>query len=368
MILPPEFVSRIRRQLGDEADAFLHIYSRPAWRGLRLNTLKISGEDAVFGEMQDRFRLKPVPWCPDGYYYAEETRPGRHPYHAAGLYYIQEPSAMSVVEWMAPEPGELVLDLAAAPGGKSAQIAARMKGKGLLVANEIHAGRAKILSENMERMGIAHSLVTSGTPDELAHRFPLAFDRILLDAPCSGEGMFRKEPEAIAEWSPEQVERCAARQADILEKAASMLKPGGVLAYSTCTFAPEENERQIARFLERHAEFEAVRTEQIWPHRNEGEGHFAAVLRKTPDHPGPEKETVLSAWGMRDRIRKKGKSKKDRTSSDVVQVWKLFEQFVRNAGLELPDLDMETLLFGPNLYWLPRHPAVPDLPGPASRV
>ncbi|WP_244863253.1 RsmB/NOP family class I SAM-dependent RNA methyltransferase, partial [Paenibacillus cisolokensis] len=190
---------------------------------------------------------------------------------------------MSAAELLDARPGEMILDLAAAPGGKTTQIAGRMQGQGLLVANEIHPARAKILSENIERMGIRNAVVVSASPDRLAARFPAFFDRIMLDAPCSGEGMFRKDPDAVREWSESQVAFCAERQSGILDDAAVMLRPGGTLVYSTCTFNRAENEDTIEAFLTRHPSFTLERTERIWPHRARGEGHFVAVLRRAAD-------------------------------------------------------------------------------------
>lgn len=254
--------------------------------------------------------LSKVPWAENGYYYEAEDFPGKHPYHDAGVYYIQEPSAMMPAELLAVQPGERVLDLCAAPGGKSTQIAARMRGKGILFCNEIHSVRAKVLSENIERMGISNACVLNETPERLAEGFPEYFDRILVDAPCSGEGMFRKNDAACEEWSPENVAMCAHRQDGILDCAARMLRPGGRLVYSTCTFAPEENEGSVSRFVRRHEEFEIVNispmekerrgvagcdgkaeylddpvpglegTLRLWPHRIKGEGHYVAVLQK----------------------------------------------------------------------------------------
>ena len=255
--------------------------------------------------------LEKVPWADYGYYYEEASRPGRHPYHQAGLYYIQEPSAMMPARLLDPGPGERILDLCAAPGGKSTQIAGKMEGRGFLLCNEIHPARAKILSENIERMGIRNACVTNEEPGRLAEALPEYFDRILVDAPCSGEGMFRKNKEACGEWSPQNVDMCAARQDEILDCAARMLRPGGRLVYSTCTFSVEENEGSICRFLARHPEYRILPvdkealglagcdglcgeqpggmggaglhledTVRMWPQRIKGEGHFAAVLEK----------------------------------------------------------------------------------------
>ena len=244
--LPAAFLDKMKRLLKDEYEAFVRSYEEPRKTGLRVNTLKVSVPEFL---RISPFVLQPVPWTNEGFFYREEDRPGKHPYHAAGLYYIQEPSAMAVGEIAAPEPGEKVLDLCAAPGGKTAHMAARMKQQGLVVANEIHPNRARILSQNVERMGIRNAVVTNESPERLAQRFPGFFDRVLVDAPCSGEGMFRKDPESRAEWSEGRVRMCAVRQLDILRHAAGMLRPGGRLVYSTCTFSPEENEGVISQFL-----------------------------------------------------------------------------------------------------------------------
>jgi len=237
------------------------------------------------------WKLKPVPWCETGFYYGKEIRPGKHPYHNAGVYYIQEPSAMVPAECLKAQPGDIILDLCAAPGGKSTQIAAAMKGEGILICNEIHPARAKILSENIERMGIKNALVLNETPEQLAEHFPVCFDKIMVDAPCSGEGMFRKNEEAGNEWSLDNVKLCADRQDGILHCAYEMLRPGGRMVYSTCTFAPEEDEGSVHRFLERHPDCqiaEGIDSEgfihdkegciRLFPHKIEGEGHFAAVI------------------------------------------------------------------------------------------
>jgi NOL1/NOP2/sun family putative RNA methylase len=342
--LPPAFVARMERMLGDEAQRFFASYLHPPCKGLRLNTLKVAPADPLFLAMKEAFGLTPVPWCPVGYRYAEHARPGKHPYHEAGLYYIQEPSAMAPVERLAPLPGEIVLDLAAAPGGKATQIAARLQGKGLLLANEIHPGRAKILAENVERCGIRNCVVTSEHPDRLAERFPAFFDKILLDAPCSGEGMFRKTPEAVSEWSEERVAMCARRQGDILAQAARMLKPGGTLVYSTCTFASEENEEVIAQFVAGHREFAVAHSERIWPHLAEGEGHFIAVLRK-------EGEAAGDAFAAKaERENRRGRRAKLKETCEAMH---RFEEFARTALPGFSPGPGEPVLFGSQLYWLP---------------
>lgn len=302
-MLPLAFVERMKKMLGEEFPSFLASYEETKSQALRLNPLK--GEGRRFLELSP-FSLSPVPWEENGFYFEEADRPGKHPYHEAGVYYIQEASAMVPAMLLDAQPGERILDLCAAPGGKSTQIAAAMRGEGILVCNEIHPKRAGILSENIERMGVRNAIVVNHSPDELAIRFPGYFDRVLVDAPCSGEGMFRKNADACGQWSAENVRLCAGRQDEILDCAAGMLKEGGRLVYSTCTFAPEEDEGSICRFLERHPEFgleqpvrfpgmecgnplwcgqesangEIEKTIRLWPHRLRGEGHFAAVLCK----------------------------------------------------------------------------------------
>ena len=240
-MLPQDFLQRMEQMLGAEYPAFLKSYDEDRHQALRLNILKGS-----VGKLRERlpFSLSPVPWAEDGFYYGKDDAPGKHPFHEAGVYYIQEPSAMAPASFLMGElkeedsgcgapGGERILDLCAAPGGKSTQLAAAMRkaagegDAGILVCNEIHPARAKILSENIERMGIGNALVTNETPQRLAEVFDAYFTRILVDAPCSGEGMFRKNEEACGEWSTENVALCAKRQAEILDCAASMLSPGG---------------------------------------------------------------------------------------------------------------------------------------------
>ncbi len=283
--LPEKFIARMQERLGSDFPAFLSSYALPPAKGLRVNTLKLS---AVEFRKISPFPLEPVPWEENGFYYTGE-KAGGDLLHFAGLYYLQEPSAMSAVAAAKGFPVRRALDLCAAPGGKTTQLAAEMGGEGILIANEIDGARAKILSQNVERMGIRNCAVVSASPDRLAQLFPSYFDLILADAPCSGEGMFKKEPNAIPEWSEENVARCAARQREILDCAAGMLSAGGILLYSTCTFAEEEDEEQIARFLERHTEFALEREEKLYPHRVRGEGHFCAVLRKTEGDTQPKR-------------------------------------------------------------------------------
>ena len=309
--LPEAFVLKMKALLGEEAESFLKSYEETRRFGLRINPLRRSELSEAFmadteasrADASGLMRLARIPWTEEGYYYEENMRPGKHPLHEAGLYYIQEPSAMAVCEALKPRPGERILDLCAAPGGKSTHIAGKMAQDGILVCNEIHPARAKILSRNIERMGIANAVVLNMEPKALAAEWGGFFDGIVVDAPCSGEGMFRKDEDARTEWSPEHVKMCAVRQDGILDCAARMLRDGGRLVYSTCTFSPEENEQTIARFLERHPSFvlarpdcacffetgrpewasgneELKKTMRIWPHKTGGEGHFVAFLIK----------------------------------------------------------------------------------------
>lgn len=339
-MLPEEFLNRMKVQLDGEYPAFLEGLERPRAVALRFNPLK--GEMPVLPFVKEQ-----VPWETAGYYYDPGARPGLHPYHEAGVYYLQEASAMAPVVLLDPQPGERVCDLCAAPGGKTTQIAGRMNGSGFLLCNEINPKRAKILSRNVERMGVGNALVTNEHPQNLAKRYPGHFDRVLIDAPCSGEGMFRKEEAAVADWSPETVQMCARRQLEILHSGARLVRDGGRLVYSTCTFAPEENEQTITAFLQTHPEFSPERVSapwftpgpdgsyRLWPHKLLGEGHFAAVLRKTGARSSPE------------------------TVSTGEKLPKEWTEFAGNMGITLPE--GKAVLFGQSLYWAPKE--MPDIRG-----
>ncbi|SFC36098.1 RsmF rRNA methyltransferase first C-terminal domain-containing protein [Butyrivibrio sp. YAB3001] len=317
-MLPELFCDRMKNLLSDkEYESFIESFGndQERYHALRINTLKA---DEGFEEKVEGL-LEKVRWEENGYYYDNAFAPGKSPFHEAGMYYIQEPSAMAPVHYLDPQPGEKILDLCAAPGGKTTQIADRMKGRGILVTNEINRERAKILSLNVERLGIRNALVLNETPQHLSQIFEGYFDRILVDAPCSGEGMFRKNEEAYGEWSLENVKQCGLRQAEILEGAARMLMPGGTLVFSTCTFAPIENEESIFRFILKHPDFSVQKVElfegmangnpdwvsdecrsefdvslekkeealsqvgssiRLWPHKLKGEGHFLCVLKR----------------------------------------------------------------------------------------
>lgn len=288
--LPLEFKAMIEQMLGDEAPAFFASMEANSSLALRINPLRRSA-----AEIAEAYADAPVPWEPLGRYLKDGVRPGAGIAHIAGAFYLQEASAMVSAAILAARPGERILDLCAAPGGKSTQAAAYLAGEGLLVSNEPEPSRAKVLSGNLERMGVSNAVVVNAYPDALAKRWPAYFDAVICDAPCSGEGMFRREPEARSEWNPASPAGCARRQAEILDRAAELLRPGGRLIYSTCTFNADENEGSIRAFLARHPEFSPEEFDlpgagasregciRIWPHRVRGDGHFAAKLRKNGD-------------------------------------------------------------------------------------
>ena len=279
MNLPQDFTERIRTILKDEYTDFIKCYESEGNRALRVNTLKGSIDYFLNTQPWGLSQADNVPWCKEGFYF-DEPEIGTHPFHAAGAYYIQEPSAMIPVEKLDVRPGLKVLDMCASPGGKSTQIAAKLENTGLLICNEINSQRAAVLSENIERMGVANALVISHEPSLISERFPEFFDRVLVDSPCSGEGMFRKNPEAVEMWSVSNVKMCAERSGDILYHASLTLKPGGLLVYSTCTFAPEEDEECIEAFLKDDPGFELLHMDKAWPDKIKGEGHFYAILKK----------------------------------------------------------------------------------------
>ena len=277
--LPEKFIENMKKQLPEnEWEAFFACYGKTPYKGVRLNPLK-GGVSALKAFLP--FLDEPIAWEENGFYtHAEKL--GSSPYHFAGAFYSQEPSAMSAAPLLEVQPGERVLDLCSAPGGKGTQLACEMQGEGIIVLNEPISSRAKILSQNVERMGIKNAVVTNEYPADLARKFQGYFDKILVDAPCSGEGMFRKNAEeALSEWSEENVELCAKRQAEILEAATQMLKEGGRLVYSTCTFATAEDEGQVCDYLQKHPEMRLLKQEKLYPHKVKGEGHFVALFEKT---------------------------------------------------------------------------------------
>ncbi len=354
MILPQKFKERMRNMLGADYESFVSaLDNAPIYSALRLNTLKKDVRNTV----KDHFALtEQIGWCTDGFYVEKGKISGNHPYHMGGLFYFQEPSAMSTVEALPIDEGDFVLDLCGAPGGKSTQVGAKLNNTGLLVANEIVKKRATILSGNIERMGIKNAIVTNETPQNLASKFPLFFDKIIVDAPCSGEGMFRKEPQAVEEWSEEHTESCGVRQKNILDSAITMLKNGGMLIYSTCTFAPCENE-EIAEYLIKEHNLELLPipnlsmldsgrnewtrdntdvsySKRIFPQNAKGEGHFVALFKKNGTK---EQHVITSKPTMQTPELKK-----------AIQAYREFEK--NNLNIKL---DGHFAIFGEFLYHLP---------------
>lgn len=347
MQLPSDFLERMQVMLGDEYQAFLNTYEAERAYGLRYNPLKTDRETArrIISAVTE-----PVPWAEEGFYYNPELQPGKSPLHEAGAYYIQEPSAMSAAELLGVKPGDVVCDLCAAPGGKSTQIAGKLMGQGLLVSNEYYGSRAKILSQNIERMGVRNAIVINETTDHVAELFPDFFDKVMVDAPCSGEGMFRKDEAACGEWSMDQVKICAERQAEILDNAAMIVKPGGAMVYSTCTFSNEENEETVNAFLGGHPDFfidrplihekliaagfsETDGMYRLWPHKLNGEGHFAVRFIKAEDTDTREHK------------------RKSLTSIAKKQDLKYYEEFAEKTLAT--DLKGEYVMFGDSIYIVP---------------
>ncbi len=363
--LPDLFLLRMRDLLGpEEFDAFYEALRRPPTGAIRVNTLKV--EVARFKEISP-FPLEPVPWCPEGFYIPPEVEPGKHPYHAAGLYYVQEPTAMAVGVVAAPQPWEWVADLAAAPGGKSTHLLASMEDKGFLLANDIDRRRTTVLAQNLERWGARVWVAANERIEHLHPRFPEAFDTVVLDAPCTGEGMFRRNRDVVAHWSPRAVEGNAKRQFHLLNAAAPLVKPGGYLVYATCTFNPEENEGVVARFLHAHPEFSLEPVEDLpgaspgrpdwidpelarglplerclrfWPHKVRGEGHFIALMVKEglyrPRHP----------LNVPEAKRPKGMPRR---------AWNLYKAWCEDTLVEMPRL-AGLMLVNDQLYACPINP------------
>ena len=291
--LPEKYKERMKVQLGESFDDYLAAMEKPPVRGLRTNTLKIS-PGRLCSLVPKAWGLQASTLCREGFIIGAdgEKEAGKHPYHAAGAYYIQEPSAMSVCSELYGydfTDDTRVLDMCAAPGGKSGAVAALMQGKGLLVSNEIVAERAQELAKNIERLGITNAVVTNASPKIIEEKFPTYFDIVIVDAPCSGEGMFRKNPSACDEWSPEHVNSCANRQYLILQSAAKCLKAGGILLYSTCTFSEAENEDVTGRFATEYG-FTIQKQRRLFPHTCEGEGHFVCVMTKEKSDSIPPKK------------------------------------------------------------------------------
>lgn len=308
MELPKKYAESMKALLKEEYDNYLETFCEPVRLGLRVNQNKTTVKD---WERITPFSINKVPWIPNGYYYRDEEKPSRHPYYYAGLYYLQEPSAMTPASRLPVEEGDAVLDLCAAPGGKATELGARLKGRGLLAANDISNSRAKGLLKNLELMGIENCYVLSEDPQKLKQQLPEFFDKILVDAPCSGEGMFHRKPEMMKDWEQKGPEEYSMIQKEILLAAAAMLKPGGMLLYSTCTFSEAENEGVVRYLLHEVPELSLEEIEpyegfspgiglsscvRIFPHKMNGEGHFMALMRKAPRPFSKDSERSDALW------------------------------------------------------------------------
>lgn len=359
--LPEAFLENVKEQLGEEFPQFLESYEIKGRRGIRINSLKTTKEKI---KEQAPFHMEPVPWVENGFFIDQEDDPAGHPFYRAGLYYIQEPSAMTPADRLEIKPGEKVLDLCAAPGGKATALAAKLKGEGLLVANDASASRCKALLHNLELFGAGNIVVTNELPQRLEKKFPEYFDKILVDAPCSGEGMFRKEPEVIGSWSPERVEFFAKQQREILSSAIGMLKPGGLLLYSTCTFSKKENEGSISFALEQFPEMDLLEVKgyegfskgvplwgngeerlskcvRIWPHKMDGAGHFLALMKKSGE---AERE-------KREKVKKKAKRQEGYNKGFSKEEQSVMDDFLKLLGSNIKKEDLENR--GGKVYMMP---------------
>jgi len=362
-MLPTPYIQKMETLLKEEAPLFFQSYEEVRSAGIRIHSLKITNEQ---WESIAPFPIEKIPFVHNGYYYSYGVEePGKHPYHFAGLYYIQEPSAMFIAEQLNVTSEDRVLDLCAAPGGKTTQLATLMNNEGLLISNEIHPKRAKALSENVERFGLKNTIVLNETPERLSKTFPAFFTKILVDAPCSGEGMFRKDEETRKYWSQSHVEELSELQSSILDHAYHMLQPGGTIVYSTCTFSPEENEQVIEAFLCRHEDMELVeikkresieggqsewtkshlteiqKTARLWPHKLKGEGHFVAKLVK-------QDSVYRSHPSMKGLAKKIGKK-------EINDFFQFQQSYITGTHFE------RLQLFGSQLYEVPND--CPDLKG-----
>lgn len=366
MELPQTFCEEMKRLLGDEYGAYLSSMEEKRKYGLRVNTSKISVED--FKKICP-FEITPIPYIKNGFYYAATEQPAKHPYYFAGLYYLQDPSAMTPTSRLPVTKGDAVLDLCAAPGGKATELAAKLGGTGVLVANDISSKRAKALLKNMELFGVENSFIVTEYPAKLREHFTGFFDKILIDAPCSGEGMFRKDPSMIKAWEQNGPEFYSALQRDILQQALPMLKEGGMLLYSTCTFSPLEDEESVAYLLSLDENLKLVEMEgysgfvkgkpeltekknpelakcvRIFPHKLDGEGHFLALLQK-----GERYDDTGEIRQMRYNERRTGLRGEEK---------KLFEQFSKNLNRTFENERIESK--NGMLYYMPQ--GLPELRG-----
>ena len=360
--LPQSFLDSMKEILGEDYEAFLAGFDGQRQYGLRVNTLKMHLEEF---ERIAPFHLKKVPWISNGYFYEAEDVPAKHPFYSAGLYYLQEPSAMTPASRLKVQPGERVLDLCAAPGGKATELGAALQGEGLLVANDINTARARALLRNLELFGISNSFVTNEPPHVLAERFPEFFHKIMVDAPCSGEGMFRKNPAVVDSWQEKGPEYFSKLQREIIVQAADMLLPGGMMFYSTCTFSPLENEKTITHLLKERPDMEVIPMEdyegfaegltsyrgevfdescklcrRIWPHKMSGEGHFMALLHKKNGTQQQVQQTVSQSSIWWEKC--KGLNKEQKAAA---------EDFFSHVNIAYDEKRIDVR--GDNLYYLP---------------
>lgn len=360
--LPQSFLDSMKEILGEDYEAFLAGFDGQRQYGLRVNTLKMNLEEF---ERIAPFHLKKVPWISNGYFYEAEDVPAKHPFYSAGLYYLQEPSAMTPASRLKVQPGERVLDLCAAPGGKATELGAALQGEGLLVANDINTARARALLRNLELFGISNSFVTNEPPYVLAERFPEFFHKIMVDAPCSGEGMFRKNPAVVDSWQEKGPEYFSKLQREIIVQAADMLLPGGMMFYSTCTFSPLENEKTITHLLKERPDMEVIPMEdyegfaegltsyrgevfdescrlcrRIWPHKMSGEGHFMALLHKKNGVQQQVQQTVSQSSIWWEKC--KGLNKEQKAAA---------EDFFSHVNIAYDEKRIDVR--GDNLYYLP---------------
>ena len=360
--LPQSFLDSMKEILGEDYEAFLAGFDGQRQYGLRVNTLKMNLEEF---ERIAPFHLKKVPWISNGYFYEAEDAPAKHPFYSAGLYYLQEPSAMTPASRLKVQPGERVLDLCAAPGGKATELGAALQGEGLLVANDINTARARALLRNLELFGISNSFVTNEPPHVLAERFPEFFHKIMVDAPCSGEGMFRKNPAVVDSWQEKGPEYFSKLQREIIVQAADMLLPGGMMFYSTCTFSPLENEKTITHLLKERPDMEVIPMEdyegfaegltsyrgevfdescklcrRIWPHKMSREGHFMALLHKKSGTQQQVQQTVSQSSIWWEKC--KGLNKEQKAAA---------EDFFSHVNIAYDGKRLDVR--GDNLYYLP---------------
>ena len=360
--LPQSFLDSMKEILGEDYEAFLTGFDGQRQYGLRVNTLKMNLEEF---ERIAPFHLKKVPWISNGYFYEAEDVPAKHPFYSAGLYYLQEPSAMTPASRLKVQPGERVLDLCAAPGGKATELGAALQGEGLLVANDINTARARALLRNLELFGISNSFVTNEPPHVLAERFPEFFHKIMVDAPCSGEGMFRKNPAVVDSWQEKGPEYFSKLQREIIVQAADMLLPGGMMFYSPCTFSPLENEKTITHLLKERPDMEVIPMEdyegfaegltsyrgevfdescklcrRIWPHKMSGEGHFMALLHKKNGTQQQVQQTVSQSSIWWEKC--KGLNKEQKAAA---------EDFFSHVNIAYDEKRIDVR--GDNLYYLP---------------